>query len=183
MNKLPLISCLAWSLVNHQLYITFFKQDCTSRFLKWIIIPPPTKMWRGYTGFTTAVCLSVCLWKSGFRTITPFPFDKQWWWCPWPEECKIQKNWCTVTMAPTIEHHGAHSRTPVNQSWDQVPGRSHLLILGSKGQGVQRSRSNSDFKLCTVSTKLLHYILTYNYDTSHMSRAWPKEDLYWFCGQ
>ena len=36
---------------------------------------------------------------------------------------KIQKNWCTVTVAPTIEHHGGHSRTPVNQRWDQVPGR------------------------------------------------------------
>ena len=37
---------------------------------------------------------------------------------------KIQKNWCTVTVAPTIEHHGGHSRTPGNQRWDQVPGRS-----------------------------------------------------------
>ena len=27
-------------------------------------------------------------------------------------KCKIQKNWCTVTVAPTIEHHGGHSRTP-----------------------------------------------------------------------
>ena len=36
--------------------------------------------------------------------------------------CKIQKNWCTVTVAPTIEHHGGHSRTPANQRWwDQVP--------------------------------------------------------------
>ena len=24
-------------------------------------------------------------------------------------QCKIQKNWCTVTVAPTIEHHGGHS--------------------------------------------------------------------------
>ena len=37
-------------------------------------------------------------------------------------ECKIQKNWCTVTVAPTIEHYGGHSRTPANQRWDQVPG-------------------------------------------------------------
>ena len=37
------------------------------------------------------------------------------------EKWKIQNNWCTV--APTIEHHGGHSRTPANQSWDQVPGR------------------------------------------------------------
>ena len=39
-------------------------------------------------------------------------------------QCKIQKNWCTVTVAPTIEHHGGHSRTPANQRRDQVPGRS-----------------------------------------------------------
>ena len=26
-------------------------------------------------------------------------------------KCKIQKNWCTVTVAPTIEHHGGHSWT------------------------------------------------------------------------
>ena len=43
---------------------------------------------------------------------------------------KIQKNWCTVTVAPTIEHHGGHSRTPANQRWDQVPGRSQRLLLG-----------------------------------------------------
>ena len=33
---------------------------------------------------------------------------------------KIQKNWCAVTVAPTIEHHGGHSRTPANQSWTET---------------------------------------------------------------
>ena len=37
-------------------------------------------------------------------------------YCTW----KIQKNWYTVTVAPTKEHHGGHSRTPANQRWDQV---------------------------------------------------------------
>ena len=46
------------------------------------------------------------------------------------QKCKIQKNWCTVTVEPTIEYHGGHSRTPVNQRWDQVPGRSQRLLLG-----------------------------------------------------
>ena len=46
------------------------------------------------------------------------------------QKCKIQKNWCTVTVAPTIEHHGGHSRAPANQRWDQVPGRSQRLLLG-----------------------------------------------------
>ena len=27
-------------------------------------------------------------------------------------KCKIQKNWCTVTVAPTIEHHGGHCMDP-----------------------------------------------------------------------
>ena len=45
-------------------------------------------------------------------------------------ECKIQKNWCTVTVTQTIEHHGGHSRTPAHQRWDQVPGRSQRLLLG-----------------------------------------------------
>ena len=33
-------------------------------------------------------------------------------------KCKIQKNWCTVTVSPTIEHHGAHSRNkpPIQQT-------------------------------------------------------------------
>ena len=44
-------------------------------------------------------------------------------------QSKIQKNWCTVTVAPTIEHHGGHSRIPANQSWDQVPGRSRRVRL------------------------------------------------------
>ena len=47
----------------------------------------------------------------------------------WSYQCKIQKNWCTVTVAPTIEHHCGHSRTPANQRCDQVPGRSYLLAF------------------------------------------------------
>ena len=46
--------------------------------------------------------------------------------------CKIQKNWCTVTVAPTIEYHGGHSRTPANQRWDQVPGGVSVSCLASR---------------------------------------------------
>ena len=46
------------------------------------------------------------------------------------QKCKIQKNWCTVTVAPAIEHHSGHSRTHANQRSDQVPGRSQRLLLG-----------------------------------------------------
>ena len=45
------------------------------------------------------------------------------------QKCKIQKNWCTVTVAPTTEHHGWHSRTPANKRSDKVPGRSQRLLL------------------------------------------------------
>ena len=47
------------------------------------------------------------------------------------QKCKIQKNWCTVTVVPTIDHHDGHSWTPANQRWDQVPGRNQRLLLGS----------------------------------------------------
>ena len=46
------------------------------------------------------------------------------------QNCKIQKNWCTVNVAPTIKHHGWHSRTPAEQRWYQVPGRSQRLLPG-----------------------------------------------------
>ena len=46
------------------------------------------------------------------------------------QKCKIQKNWCTVNVAPTIEHDDGHPWTPANQRWDQVPGRSQRLLLG-----------------------------------------------------
>ena len=36
-------------------------------------------------------------------------------------------NWCTVTVAPTIEHHSGHSPTLANQRWDQVPKRPIFL--------------------------------------------------------
>ena len=44
--------------------------------------------------------------------------------------CKTQKNWFTVTVTPTIENHGGPIRTPANQRWGQVPGRSQRLLLG-----------------------------------------------------
>ena len=68
-----------------------------------------------------------------FNTITPLPFDIQWWY---------------FTHALIMTQRGP------------------LLILGSIGQS---SRSNLDLKLCTVSTQWLHYLVTYNNDTSHMN--------------
>ena len=33
------------------------------------------------------------------------------------QKCEIQKNWCTVTVSPTKEHHGGYSRTPAYIIW------------------------------------------------------------------
>ena len=55
------------------------------------------------------------------------------------QKCKIQKNWCNATVAPTIEHHGGHSWTPENQRWDQVLwkwwcARLKIWVGGFKGK-------------------------------------------------
>ena len=45
-------------------------------------------------------------------------------------QCKIQKNWCTITVAPTIEHHGGHltlsSSEYLKYSWNLQLHRSVL---------------------------------------------------------
>ena len=46
------------------------------------------------------------------------------------QKCKIRKNWCTVTVAPTIGHHGGHSRAPANQRWDQTKIQKHWCTTG-----------------------------------------------------
>ena len=38
------------------------------------------------------------------------------------------------------------------------------------------------FELLIVSVLLLYYLLTYNYDTSHMCFLWAKEDFYFILG-
>ena len=43
---------------------------------------------------------------------------------------KIQNNWCTVPVVQTIEYHGGHSHTPVNQGRDQVSGPSERPLFG-----------------------------------------------------
>ena len=47
-------------------------------------------------------------------------------------KCKIQKNWCTVTMAPTIDHHGGHSWTPVTRGETRCPGGVSVSCLASR---------------------------------------------------
>ena len=55
-----------------------------------------------------------------------------WQWEQVWQKCNIQKNWCTVTVVPTIENHDGHSRTPANKKWDQMPGRNQRLLLNIK---------------------------------------------------
>ena len=42
-------------------------------------------------------------------------FNRYVWDCVLGYYVKIQRNWCTVTVVPTIEHYGGHSRTPADQ--------------------------------------------------------------------
>ena len=46
-------------------------------------------------------------------------------------ECKIQKNWCTVTVAPTIEHHDGHSRPLQSRGETRCPGGVSVSCLAS----------------------------------------------------
>ena len=48
---------------------------------------------------------------------------------PLTSKCKGKiQNWCTVTVPPTIEHHGGHSRTPATQQrWDQNVKVTYIL--------------------------------------------------------
>ena len=80
--------------------------------------------------------LPILVWSGTFRKIhiqvlgyqPPFSLKHRVKY----HQCKIQKNWCTVTVAPTIEHHGGHSRTLANQRWDQVqPSRLDVYAKNS----------------------------------------------------
>ena len=89
-----------------------------------------------------SACGQLMSWKCAFMTspgsgldatskgARAIPHDRRWYIALFCQSifhydlwiCKIQNNWCTVTVAPTIEHHGGNSRTPANQRSDQVPG-------------------------------------------------------------
>ena len=82
-----------------------------------------------------------------------------------PPKCKIQKNWCTVTVAPTIEHHDGHSRTPANQRWDQVPRRSRNFDYTTISDCLRMvSLSNESYPTCVV--KPVYGITTFPLTTS-----------------
>ena len=74
-------------------------------------------------------------------------------------KCKIQKNWCTVTVIPTIEHHGGHSRTPANQRWDQVPGRSQNKHATTATKSIYKI-----FKWQMLSSNTLGYRFRQSFD-------------------
>ena len=42
---------------------------------------------------------------------------------------KKQKNWCNVTVAPTIEHHGGYSWTPANTKTSTRSNMRHMTVL------------------------------------------------------
>ena len=52
---------------------------------------------------TLSICTAIYSWKISGKQLNI------------SSNCKIQKNLCTVTVAPTIEQCGGHSRTPAYQ--------------------------------------------------------------------
>ena len=116
-------------------------------FWRIIIYLPPTKLGGGrYTGFIMAVCW----WKSGFRTITTFPFDIPWYSThvhvlPMTEGrpllifgSKGQGQICTLKF--TSFPHDTITLLPFDLQWwyfrhELIMTRGPLLILGPKGQG------------------------------------------------
>ena len=62
---------------------------------------------------------------------------------------------------------------------------SHTMMiwLGQEVKGKGYICVHLMFELLIVCVLLLYYLLTYNYDTSHMCFLWAKEDLYLFWGQ
>ena len=80
-------------------------------------------------------------------------------------QCKIQKNWCIVTAAPTKEHHGGHSLTPANQRWDLVPGKSickykfgchsSVLLADNEPPALISAKSDRTYVLSTCAIKIV----------------------------
>ena len=122
-----------------------------------------------------------------FCTITPFPLayndDTSHMCWTWPEEDlywfwgQKVKGWgqfglqtfyhfCSITLF--LVAYIDYTSHRLTMTWG-----GPLLILGWKGQ---RSRSNLDFKLFTVSARQL----TYNDDTSHVYCTSLEQDPYWF---
>ena len=97
------------------------------------------------------------------------------------QNCKIQQNWCTVTVVPAIEHHSGHSRTLENQRLDQVPGRNQCLPLGREYSRHKESVYMEDFKFLKLTEyrkqKLTKYWTLYYQNTifllTHMVEIFP----------
>ena len=129
-----------WNLQKQIKYLIIDKVTCWRSVLmiyvfkfRLIIIFPISPSPRGFTCFT----MTVCLWKSGFCTITPFHFDLKWW-------CFIY-TW--------VGHD---------------PTRTVIDLWGPK------VKSNSDYKLFTVSAPYFHPLLAcYFTHVLTMTRGWP----------
>ena len=77
-----------------------------------------------------------------------------------------------LSICHSVEKWLLHGNSISHICW-QWPKEDLYWFWGSKAQ-----RSKSDFKLCTISTQLLFYLLTCNNDTSHKCCLWPEEDVY-----
>ena len=75
-------------------------------------------------------------WQSSIRSdqtlycTNPLTFlpNSTFYWLMRSFHVKYKRPDALSLCAPTIEHHGGDARTPANQRWDQVPGRSQRLL-------------------------------------------------------
>ena len=59
---------------------------------------------------------------------------------------KYKKNWCTVTVAPTIEHHGGHSRSLQTRGETRCPGGVNVSCLASRTRNEYPRHNESVYK-------------------------------------
>ena len=135
-----------------------------------------------------SVCPSVCpSVKSGFCTITPLPFDIQWWYFTYMLTLTLggpllilgQKvkgqirtlNFFTVS-APQLHLHLAYNNDTSQMYWPR-PENDLYWFWGQriKGQGHIMSLNFLSFP------HDIHLFLAYNNDTSQMYWPWPEKDL------
>ena len=80
-------------------------------------------------------------------------------------KCKIQKNWCTVTVVPTLEHHGGDS-TPL-QTRGGTRCRGGVLKLKNENTYLHALEHHSKFTFASLM------FLKSNFDF----KMWPKTVL------
>ena len=122
---------------------------------------------RGCLSVCLSDCLSVRLWKSGFWTITPLPFDIPWWY--FVETKFLELTMSLLDFSPRIP---LGTFSILLHIYVELDLRKTSVDFGTKGQ-----RSYLDFKPFTVSAP---HFPSFWHITSLMYWPWHEKDLYRF---